>query len=217
MSAVERAPQAVERRAFISRPQISRFAHSMFDVSVAALLIVLLCPLLCMAAIAILVESGRPVIFRQSRTGKDGKVFKIFKFRTMFVLEDGTNVEQAKFGDMRITGVGQWLRRTSIDELPQLFNVLKGDMSLIGPRPHAVAHDNHYAKLIPGYTSRQQVKPGITGLAQVSGARGATPHVSDMAQRVELDLLYIENRSFALDLKILILTVLTLASAGEGF
>jgi lipopolysaccharide/colanic/teichoic acid biosynthesis glycosyltransferase len=134
----------------------------------------------------------------------------------MFVLEDGVNVEQAKFGDRRITGVGRWLRHTSIDELPQLFNVLKGDMSLVGPRPHALAHDNHYAKLIPAYTGRQRVKPGITGLAQVCGSRGATPQVSDMAQRVALDLLYIENQSFALDLKILILTMLTLVSDGEA-
>jgi exopolysaccharide biosynthesis polyprenyl glycosylphosphotransferase len=182
----------------------------MVDVVSALVLVLLLCPLLCFVTAAIYIESGKPILFRQTRTGKDGKKFKIYKFRTMYVLEDGNTVKQAIHGDKRVTPVGRWLRRTSIDELPQLCNVIIGDMSLVGPRPHAVVHDEYYSKLIPKYSMRQQVKPGITGLAQVSGARGETPHLSDMERRVEFDLWYVENRTLLLDLKILLLTALTL-------
>jgi lipopolysaccharide/colanic/teichoic acid biosynthesis glycosyltransferase len=170
-----------------------------------------------MIAIAIYVESGMPIIFRQKRTGKNGSTFRIYKFRTMNVLEDGPNVQQATYQDRRVTRVGRWLRRTSIDELPQLYNVFKGDMSLVGPRPHAVAHDEHYEKLIPKYTARQQVKPGITGLAQVSGARGETPSVEDMERRVELDIFYISNRSLVLDMKIIFATLLTILGDSKTY
>lgn len=210
MSIMERAPQAIEIKSVTWLFNLAELSRRMLDVVSAVVLILLLCPLLCIVTAAVYIESGRPIIFRQTRTGKDGKTFKIYKFRTMYVLEDGNTVKQAICGDKRVTPVGRWLRRTSIDELPQLCNVIKGDMSLVGPRPHAVVHDEYYSKLIPRYLTRQQVKPGITGLAQVSGARGETPHLSDMERRIELDLWYVQNRTLLLDLKILLLTVLTL-------
>jgi lipopolysaccharide/colanic/teichoic acid biosynthesis glycosyltransferase len=166
---------------------------------------------MCTVAVLIYVESGGPIIFAQDRSGLNGRVFKIFKFRTMTVLEDGDEVRQAVRGDERVTRAGRWLRRTSIDELPQLFNILIGDMSLVGPRPHAVAHDRYYGKAIPRYLERQAVKPGLTGVAQINGARGETRDIDDMKRRVELDLWYIENRNLALDLKILAITPVRLA------
>jgi exopolysaccharide biosynthesis polyprenyl glycosylphosphotransferase len=211
---MEGAPHSVEKNENISLAQVIRRS---LDIASVMVLIPLLCPLLCMAALAVFVESGGPVIFRQTRTGRNGKTFKIYKFRTMNVLEDGANVQQAICGDKRVTRVGRWLRCTSIDELPQLCNVLEGDMTLVGPRPHAVAHDEYYGKLISRYTARQRVKPGITGLAQVSGARGEIKAVSDMQLRVELDLWYIENQSLALDLKILLRTLFILAGNKPAF
>lgn len=173
------------------------------DVIVSALLILLLSPLLALVGLAILLDSRGPLVFAQRRTGLNGKTFAILKFRSMHVLEDGAEVKQAVRGDARITRVGRVIRKLSLDELPQLFNVLAGDMSLVGPRPHAVAHDDYYGAAIANYAVRQQVKPGITGWAQVNGARGATPTLESMRARVDLDAWYVEHASLALDLLIL--------------
>ncbi len=185
-----------------------RFIKRAFDAVLASLAAAALAPLLLLVAIAIKLDSKGPVLFRQQRTGFDGEKFHIYKFRTMNVMEDGPVVIQAARGDRRITRVGALLRRTSIDELPQLFNVIKGDMSLIGPRPHALAHDDHYGRLIATYAFRHHVKPGMSGWAQVNGQRGETARVEDMRKRVDLDLWYINNWSLTLDLKIILHTCL---------
>ncbi len=185
---------------------LERAAKRGLDILGAAAAIAFLAPVFVFAAIAIKLDSKGPVIFRQKRTGLNAKEFMILKFRTMTVLEDGPAVRQASRGDHRVTRVGKVLRRSSIDELPQLFNVLKGDMSLVGPRPHAVAHDKYYKALISDYGFRHYVKPGITGWAQVNGLRGETPSLQQMAERVELDRWYINNWSTGLDLSILLRT-----------
>ena len=167
---------------------------------------VALAPLFAAVAILIRLESTGPLIFRQHRKGFNGREFTIFKFRTMNVLEDGRIIPQARRNDPRVTGIGRIFRATSIDELPQLINVLRGHMSLVGPRPHAVAHDDGYTKLIANYAFRQHVKPGLTGWAQVNGFRGETARLELMERRVDCDLWYIRNWSFWLDLRILILT-----------
>jgi exopolysaccharide biosynthesis polyprenyl glycosylphosphotransferase len=177
------------------------------DVALAFLALLVLSPLLLLTALLIRLDSRGPALFRQTRTGLNGRTFQIYKFRTMRVQEDGPEIQQARRGDARITPLGRILRATSLDELPQLLNVLCGDMALVGPRPHAVAHDHFYARQIPSYHQRFQVRPGITGWAQVHGARGETPTVEHMQRRIELDLWYVEHRSLALDLKILARTV----------
>jgi Undecaprenyl-phosphate glucose phosphotransferase len=176
------------------------------DVIGSTTAILFLWPLLLLAAIAIKLDSGGPVIFQQRRTGFNGKEFVIFKFRTMTVLEDGPAITQACRGDIRATRVGKFLRRSSIDELPQLFNVLKGEMSLVGPRPHAVAHDREYKVHIADYGFRHHIKPGITGWAQVNGLRGETRSLDKMTERVKLDLWYIDNWSLGFDINILVRT-----------
>jgi len=143
----------------------------------------------------------------QTRNGFNSRTFKIFKFRTMSVLEDGPCIRQATKNDARVTNIGRILRRTNVDELPQLFNVLAGDMSLVGPRPHASAHNSEYEQLIANYACRHHVKPGLTGWAQVNGFRGETRTVDLMQERVELDLWYIDNWSMWLDFKILVKTL----------
>jgi|SoiMethySBSTD1v2_1073268.scaffolds.fasta_scaffold126911_3 putative colanic acid biosynthesis UDP-glucose lipid carrier transferase len=178
------------------------------DVIAAGIALVLLMPVFVLVAIAIKLDSPGPVLFNQMRHGFNGNPFQILKFRTMTVLEDGDAVKQAERFDKRVTRVGSWLRRTSIDELPQLVNVLEGDMSIVGPRPHAVAHDTHFDKLIADYACRQRMKPGITGCAQVNGCRGETPTVEAMRRRVEFDIWYIDNWSFYLDCTILLRTVI---------
>jgi putative colanic acid biosynthesis UDP-glucose lipid carrier transferase len=178
------------------------------DKLLSAILIILSCPLLIAAAVAIKLDSPGPVIFTQRRTGWDGKVFAIWKFRSMYVHEPEEGyVKQATAHDPRVTRVGRFLRRSSIDELPQLFNVLRGDMSLVGPRPHAVEHDDLYSKKIRNYLARHRIKPGITGLAQVMGFRGETRELKLMQDRVRMDIEYINNWSVMLDLSILIRTV----------
>ena len=174
------------------------------DLLAASITILLLCPLMAVVAIAIKLDSPGPLIFRQRRKGFNGRPFVIYKFRTMRVMEDGPAVAQAKRRDPRVTTIGRVLRRSSIDELPQLFNVLKGDMSLVGPRPHALAHDDEYGSMIANYAFRHHVKPGITGWAQVNGYRGETSRVELMAERVEADLWYVNNWSFWLDMRILL-------------
>jgi exopolysaccharide biosynthesis polyprenyl glycosylphosphotransferase len=181
------------------------------DVAVACLALLVLAPLLVLVALAIRLDAPGPVLFRQTRTGLSGRVFRIYKFRTMRVLEDGPEVRQACRSDARVTCVGRLLRRTHLDELPQLLNVLRGEMALVGPRPHALAHDQHYGREIPAYRLRFQVKPGMTGWAQVNGARGETPTLEHMQRRIDLDLWYAENRSLWLDLQILVRTVLEIS------
>jgi exopolysaccharide biosynthesis polyprenyl glycosylphosphotransferase len=178
------------------------------DLAVALPLLVLTAPLLIAIAVWIRLDSPGPATFRQTRLGLGGRPFGILKFRTMSVVEDGDRVVQAERNDTRITRAGRFLRTASLDELPQLINVINGEMSLVGPRPHAIAHDMLYARLIPAYNARQAVKPGITGWAQVNGYRGGTPTLELMQKRVEHDLWYARHASLALDLLILARTPL---------
>ena len=178
-----------------------------FDCTCAALIIIALAPLLLLVALAIALDSRGPVLFRQQRTGLGGSPFRIAKFRTMRVVEDGDIIRQAQRVDPRITRVGAFLRRSSLDELPQLFNVLTGDMSLIGPRPHALAHDREFARLVETYDQRFRARPGITGLAQASGLRGEIHSVDQLARRIALDNAYIDQWSFRSDLLIFIKTI----------
>ncbi len=173
------------------------------DIVLATTAILILSPILVCTAAAVKLDSPGPILFRQRRNGFDAKQFVILKFRTMKVLEDGPRITQACRGDHRVTRVGRFLRRCSIDELPQLINVIMGDMSLVGPRPHALAHDHEYKSLIAEYAFRHHVKPGITGWAQVNGLRGETKRVEQMAERVKLDLWYIGHWSFWLDINII--------------
>jgi putative colanic acid biosysnthesis UDP-glucose lipid carrier transferase len=178
----------------------------MTDVAFALGILVIASPLMVLVALAVKATSHGPVFFKQRRYGLDGHEILIYKFRTMTVLEDGDRVHQATRTDSRVTRVGRFLRRYSLDELPQLFNVLQGTMSLVGPRPHAVAHNEEYAQLIKGYMVRHKAPPGITGLAQINGCRGETARVEDMQARVNYDLEYLRRWSPLLDLKILALT-----------
>src|SRR5208283_6201349 len=173
--------------------------------SIAAL--TLFAPLMIAVAIAIKLDSKGPVFFRQTRHGFNGRPFGIYKFRSMTVMENGDVVRQAQKNDKRVTKVGYWIRRLSIDELPQLLNVLFGDMSIVGPRPHASAHDRYFTSTIEKYAFRHHVKSGITGWAQVCGARGETDTLEKMQRRVELDLWYINNWSVWLDFSIMIRTI----------
>jgi putative colanic acid biosysnthesis UDP-glucose lipid carrier transferase len=177
------------------------------DVLIASAALLFLAPLLVVAAVAIRMDSDGPVLFRQKRYGLDGREILVLKFRSMSVIEDGKQAfSAASRGDARITRVGAFLRRTSIDELPQLFNVLEGSMSIVGPRPHAVAMNEHYRRAIPGYMVRHKVKPGITGWAQVNGYRGGDD-LESMRKRIELDLAYLRHWSLWLDLRILFRTI----------
>lgn len=184
-----------------------RVAKRLVDIVASASLLVFLAPIFAAIAVVIKIDSRGPVFFRQNRNGLSGEKFRIVKFRTMRVLEDGGNIAQATKDDARVTRFGAWLRRTSLDELPQLVNVLFGQMSLVGPRPHAVAHDEYYSKLIEHYDVRQHVKPGITGWAQVNGLRGETRTMDQMYRRIELDLWYARNATLLLDAQILLRTV----------
>lgn len=185
---------------------LERLSKRLLDVTVAATSLALLIPLLILAALAIKLESSGPAIFRQRRHGFNGQSFVIYKLRSMRVLEDGAAVVQATQNDPRATRVGRFLRATSIDELPQLLNVLQGHMSIVGPRPHALIHDYEYGRMIANYAFRHHVKPGITGWAQVQGYRGGTPRLELMERRIALDLWYIDNWSLALDISIMLRT-----------
>jgi Undecaprenyl-phosphate glucose phosphotransferase len=187
------------------------------DISCAGIGLIALLPLLAVTALAIKLDSPGPILFRQRRCGFNGKLFHILKFRTMSVLEDGESICQASPSDRRVTRLGRLLRRTSIDELPQLLNVLNGTMSLVGPRPHALAHDNHFDKLVRNYAFRHHVKPGVTGWAQVNGHRGPTPSIADIRNRVEHDLWYINNWSFPLDCLIMVRTVFELLRGANAY
>jgi putative colanic acid biosynthesis UDP-glucose lipid carrier transferase len=177
----------------------------------------LLSPLLLGIAWAVKRSSPGPVLFRQRRYGLDGREIQVYKFRTMTVAEDGPRVTQATRNDQRVTPIGRHLRRWSLDELPQLINVLQGTMSLVGPRPHAVAHNEEYRKLIKRYMVRHKVLPGITGLAQVRGCRGETARVEDMEARVVFDLEYMRNWSPLLDLQILVATVFAVVRTDRAY
>ena len=177
------------------------------DVAIASVALVLLAPLMIGIAIAIRLTSSGPALFRQRRHGLDGQEIVVWKFRTMRVAEDGDQIRQAGANDDRVTPLGRFLRRSSMDELPQFLNVLKGDMSVVGPRPHALAHNTMYRQLIRGYMIRHKVKPGITGWAQINGARGETETVEKMQRRIELDMHYLRNWSLGLDLLIIARTV----------
>lgn len=167
--------------------------------------------MLC-TAIAVKISSPGPILFGQDRYGMNGIKFKLFKFRSMKVIEDGhtKGLRQATLNDSRVTTVGRFIRRWSIDELPQLINVLRGEMSIVGPRPHAVDHNESYRKLIPGYMQRHAFKPGLTGLAQVEGFRGETKNLESMANRVEADMRYQREWSFNLDVAIMIRTIISI-------
>lgn len=184
-----------------------RLLKTAFDMFCGAIALVLLSPVLAMVAIAIKLDSRGPVFFLQRRHGYNHEVFKVVKFRTMTVLEDGAEVKQATKGDNRVTKVGAFLRKTSIDELPQLWNVLMGDMSLVGPRPHPLSLNERYSKIWPDYANRHRVKPGLTGLAQVNGYRGETTDPKLMRRRSLLDVIYIEKWSLGLDIAIIFKTV----------
>jgi lipopolysaccharide/colanic/teichoic acid biosynthesis glycosyltransferase len=187
-----------------------------FDIGVAGALLLALSPLLLVIWTLVRLESRGPGLFRQRRGGFKGKPFFIYKFRSMTRCED-TTIEQAVRGDQRVTRLGAILRRTSLDELPQLINVCKGDMSLIGPRPHALAHDKQFAAVTPRYRVRFRARPGITGLAQVSGSRGPTETPEKIVARAELDAKYVETWSWANDLRILLTTALVVFHDPDAF
>ena len=184
----------------------SAAAKRALDLFIAIPMLIVLAPVLALIAFFVKLDSRGPVFFRQTRLGLNGKAFGIFKFRTMRVLENGDTVVQAKANDDRVTGVGKFLRKTSLDELPQLLNVIAGEMSIVGPRPHARAHDLFYMTVVENYELRQAVKPGITGWAQVNGHRGETPTFADMQARVDHDVWYAKHLNLLLDLKILAVT-----------
>jgi putative colanic acid biosynthesis UDP-glucose lipid carrier transferase len=186
---------------------IDQILKSVSDFVLASLILLVTSPILLTIAVLIKVTSPGPVMFRQRRYGLNGEEILVCKFRTMTVTEDGAKIEQAHLNDPRITRVGAFLRRTSLDELPQFINVLQGKMSIVGPRPHAVAHNELYRKLIRGYMLRHKVKPGITGWAQVNGLRGETETLEKMQARIEYDLAYLKNWSLSLDLWIILLTI----------
>jgi len=177
------------------------------DIVLATLILLLISPVLLLLAIGVKLSSPGPVIFKQRRNGLDGEEIIVYKFRSMRTLDDGQVVKQATKGDARVTRFGAFIRRTSLDELPQFVNVLQGRMSIVGPRPHAVAHNEEYRQLIKAYMVRHKVKPGITGWAQVNGLRGETDTIEKMQRRVEYDLEYLRNWSLALDLQIIVRTV----------
>lgn len=192
-------------------------AKRLMDIVFASLGLIVGGPVLLSIALAIRLTSKGPVLFRQRRYGLDGREIVIYKFRTMTVTEDDGWVDQARPNDSRVTRLGRFLRRYSLDETPQLINVLQGRMSLVGPRPHAVGHNEEYRRLIKGYMVRHKVPPGITGLAQIKGFRGATPRLQDMQRRVHYDLEYLRNWSLWLDLKILLLTVPKLFNTDKAY
>ena len=197
----------------IQRPPLSVFERAQkrcLDIGLASFALLVLAPLMLTAAILIKLDSPGSVIFRQSRRGFNGKPFEIWKFRSMCVAENGSTITQATKRDARVTRVGRFLRKTSIDELPQLWNVLRGEMSLVGPRPHALAHDNYYDQVISNYVYRHHMKPGLTGWAQVNGFRGETPTIDLMEKRVEYDVWYVSNWSIWLDTRIILRTALAL-------
>jgi undecaprenyl-phosphate galactose phosphotransferase/putative colanic acid biosynthesis UDP-glucose lipid carrier transferase len=193
---IQRAPLSLTERS----------VKRIVDIVLAAMALIAFFPLISLAGLAIKLDGSGPIIFRQNRKGFNGQQFVMFKFRTMTVQENGDSVTHVARNDPRVTSIGRLLRASSIDELPQLVNVLRGEMSLIGPRPHALAHDNYFEKVLEDYAFRHHVKPGMTGWAQVHGLRGATPTLDVISRRVKMDLWYINNWSLWLDVQILLKT-----------
>jgi undecaprenyl-phosphate galactose phosphotransferase/putative colanic acid biosynthesis UDP-glucose lipid carrier transferase len=187
------------------------------DLVIGSFALIFFMPVMALTALAIKLDGPGPVFFHQSRKGFSGRRFVMYKFRTMTVQENGDVVTQATRNDPRVTKIGRLLRAASIDELPQLINVIRGEMSLVGPRPHALAHDNYFENLLQDYAFRHHVKPGMTGWAQVNGLRGATPSVEQIARRVEMDLWYINNWSLWFDIQILIKTFFEVARKRNAF
>jgi putative colanic acid biosynthesis UDP-glucose lipid carrier transferase len=187
------------------------------DIFLATLILLFLLPFMLVIALGVKFSSPGPIIFKQRRYGLDGKEIKVYKFRTMRVCEDGPEVAQATQNDRRVTSFGKFLRRTSLDELPQFINVLQGRMSVVGPRPHAVAHNEFYRSRIPGYMLRHKVRPGITGSAQINGLRGETDTLEKMEKRVEYDLEYFSKWSLWLDMKISFRTMLIVFGDSQAY
>lgn len=187
---------------------IDGWLKRLFDIIVASLILVLISPVMLLISVGIKLSSKGPIVFKQRRYGLNGDEIIVYKFRSMKVCEDGKNVPQAQKNDPRITPFGNFIRKTSLDELPQFINVIQGRMSIVGPRPHAISHNEHYRKLIDGYMLRHKVKPGITGWAQINGWRGETDTLYKMEKRVEYDLDYIRNWSIWLDIEIILLTII---------
>jgi undecaprenyl-phosphate galactose phosphotransferase/putative colanic acid biosynthesis UDP-glucose lipid carrier transferase len=204
---IQRAPLSVAEQ----------IAKRLVDVTIGLLALIMFSPVMALTALAIKLDGPGPVLFLQNRKGFNGRLFVMFKFRTMTVQENGEVVTQATRDDPRVTKIGRLLRSASVDEFPQLFNVLRGEMSLVGPRPHALAHDNYFEKLLEDYAFRHHVKPGMTGWAQANGLRGATPSVEQIARRVEMDLWYIDNWSLWLDIEIMIKTVFEVLRKRNAF
>jgi len=209
-------PCSRSRIGLTRRPASARLKRLLDLVGAASALIFLAPALLLIAAVVALTSPG-PVLFRQRRTGLNGRVFIIFKFRTMTVTEDGADVAQATRNDSRVTPVGAVLRQTSLDELPQLLNVLRGEMSIVGPRPHALVHDAHYAALLPDYAQRFAVRPGLTGYAQIQGLRGEIRQLDCMARRVAADAAYARNWSLSGDFGIVLRTAPLLISRQNAY
>ena len=207
---------AFERHYSNTPAQKSTNIKRIFDIAFALLVLVfLLSWLIPVIALIIKIESTGPAFFKQLRTGKDNAPFYCFKFRSMHMNEEA-NHRQASKGDARITRVGAFIRKTNIDELPQFINVLRGEMSIVGPRPHMLKHTEEYSQVVDDFMQRHTVTPGITGLAQVRGFRGETKEVIAMAKRVKMDIWYIKNRSFLLDLKIVAMTVIQAMKGNEN-
>jgi putative colanic acid biosynthesis UDP-glucose lipid carrier transferase len=196
---------------------VNAFNKRLFDIVLSLLLLALFSPLILLIALAVKLSSPGPVIFKQRRYGLNGESIVVYKFRTMRTCEDGDAIRQATPNDDRITPLGSILRKSSLDELPQFLNVLQGRMSIVGPRPHAVAHNELYRKQIAGYMRRHKVKPGITGWAQVNGLRGETETVEQMAERVRLDIDYLRNWSLSLDLTIILKTIRLLFNDANAY
>lgn len=204
------------RPATAAQKYLKSRVRRILELSIAITLLIVLLPILCVIALGVRITSPGPIFFRQWRHGKSMSVFEMVKFRSMS-WRPADEVKQAGKNDARVTSIGRILRRASLDELPQIVSVIKGDMSLIGPRPHAIEHDCYYRELISGYGERFRARPGITGLAQVSGARGPTPRVEDMQRRIDLDIWYLRNASLALDCRILLRTVKEVFASESAF
>lgn len=189
------------------RGLLHRAAKRILDLLIATVALIILIPAFVAIAVLVRLDSQGPILFRQRRTGLNGRVFRILKFRTMTVVEDGDAITHAVRDDPRVTRVGDFLRKSSLDEMPQLINVILGHMSLVGPRPHALAHDAHYSTLLPYYGQRFAVRPGLTGLAQVKGFRGEIRQLDCMAQRVDADVEYVKSWSIRSDIVILFQTI----------
>lgn len=213
------APSAgkVERHGLATAPVVASRRKRAFDIAAAGLALLAFLPLLLLIAVVIWLDDGGPVLFRQRRTGLNGRPFRIYKFRTMRVMEDGGAIAQATRGDARVTRLGGLLRKLSLDELPQLLNILAGDMSVVGPRPHALSHDQAWAGVVPGYAARFRARPGLTGRAQVLGYRGEITSPEALAARIAADNAYIDTWSFRADLALVVRTAPLLFGDQQAF